>query len=395
MKCGSSRERMLAALRCQEPDHVPLLFKPFGFKPPARLRWSNQVEQAQRWLSLELDAWLDVFAPTAFHPDVTIRQWEERVPGELWPCMIKEYHTPAGVLRQEVFKTEDWDSPHWPAHAVGGVELFDDCNVPRYRKCMIETEADLAKLKYLFHPPSAEAIAQFREGAAALARQAAELGVVLVGNGPNGVDAAIWVCGVTPAVLMSMDQPEMFQALMEIIHEQDRRTTAMLLETPVDLIMRRGYYEGTSFWSPDLHRRFFMPRVRDLANVVHQGGRLLGYTMSVGYMPLLTSFPEMGCDVHFLLDPLPDGERVDLHRVKSAYSGRTAVLGGLNAPITLERGTREQIRQEVFDSVAALGPGGGLALTAAEAIFATTPWKSITAAIAAWKEVRDYPLARA
>ena len=40
---------MLAVLRYQEPDYVPLLFKPFGFQPPPPLAWSNQVEQAQSW----------------------------------------------------------------------------------------------------------------------------------------------------------------------------------------------------------------------------------------------------------------------------------------------------------------------------------------------------------
>ncbi|GAG29960.1 unnamed protein product, partial [marine sediment metagenome] len=65
------------------------------------------------------------------------------------------------------------------------------------------------------------------------------------------------------------------------------------------------------------------------------------------------------------------------------------------APITLGRGTREQIRQEVFDAVQILGPGGGLALTPAEAIYASTPWASVEAVIDAWKEVRDYPITAA
>ena len=48
----SSRERMLAAIRYQQPDYVPLIFNAFGFHPPPHLAWSNQVEQAQRWLSV-------------------------------------------------------------------------------------------------------------------------------------------------------------------------------------------------------------------------------------------------------------------------------------------------------------------------------------------------------
>ncbi|MDP6113295.1 MAG: uroporphyrinogen decarboxylase family protein [Planctomycetota bacterium] len=391
MKRLSSRERMLAVLRYQEPDYVPLLFKPFGFQPPPPLAWSNQVEQAQSWQSIGIDAWLSLHPSLTFHPDVEVREWEETVPGERWPCMVKEYQTPAGALRQEVFRTDDWVTPDWPSHKGSGVYLTDDYNVPRYRKCLIETEEDLEKLKYLFCPLSDEAIVQFREEAAAVARQAQELGVLLVGHGSNGADMAIWLCGVEGTVLMAMDRPEMFSSLLDIIHEQEKSNVELLLDTPADFIMRRGYYEGASFWSPALHREFFLPRIKELTRMVHQGGRLMGYTMSVGYMPLLETFVEMGIDAHYLLDPVAGDTDIDLRKVKAAFDKKVSVIGGINEPITLERGSREEIRQQVFDAVEILGSGGGLGLTAAEAIFAHTPWESIETVIEAWKEVRDYP----
>lgn len=385
---------MMAVLRCQEPDHVPLLFSTFGFRPPPHLKWSNQIEEVQSWLSIGIDAWLNVPPPAmTFHPDVKVCEWKETEPGERWPCMVKEYETPAGTLRQEVFETDDWMTDDWPSHTRASVHLVDDYNVPRYRRPMIETEEDLEKLKYLFHPLTNEAISQFHEETAASARQAAQLGVLQVSCGAFGADMILWLCGPEASVLMAMDRPEMFNELMDIIHERDRRNTEILLDTPVDLVIRRGYYEGTSFWSPELYRRFFMPRIKDLVDVTHQAGRLMGYTMSVGCMTLLDTFAEMGYDAHYLLDPLPDGAPIDLHKVKAAFENKIAVIGGLNAPITLERGTSEEIRQEVFDAVAALGPGGGLALTPAESIYANTPWESIEALIAAWKQVRDYPLA--
>ncbi len=384
----------MAVLRCQQPDHVPLLFSTFGFRPPPHLKWSNQIEEIQSWLSIGIDAWLSVPPPPmTFHPDVKVREWKETVPGERWPCMVKEYGTPAGVLRQEVFETDDWMTSDWPSHTSDSIQLQDDYNVPRYRRPLIETQEDLEKLRYLFHPLPDEAISRFREETEAFARQAARLGVLLVSCGAYGADMIQWLCGPEATVFMAMDRPEMFDALMDIIHEQDRRNTEILLDTPVDLVIRRGYYEGTTFWSPALYRRFFMPRIKGLVDVTHQTDRLMAYTMSVGCMPLLDTFAEMGYDAHYLLDPVPDGARIDLCAVKAAFKDKIAVVGGLNAPITLQRGTPEDIRQEVFDAVRTLGPGGGLALTPAESIYASTPWESIETLIAAWKEVRDYPLA--
>ena len=390
----SSRERMLAVLRYQEPDHVPLVFNSFGFEPPAHLAWSNPVEEAERWLSLGVDAWLRVSVPLLFHPDVTVREWTETIPGERWPVMMREYETPAGVIRQGVYRTDDWISPDWPGHKTGsgGIELLDDLNVPRFRRFPIQNAEDVEKLRYLLNPLPDGAIAQFREQAAEVARQAEQLGVLLVGYEPAGADMATWLCGVEGMLFMAMDQPDVFSALLDVVHEWDKRNMEIMVDTPMDLVLRRGYYEGAIFWSPDLYRRFFAPPFRELTDTVHQCDRLMGYTMSVGVMPLLDMLVDIGYDVHYLLDPIQHGTRIELRNVKSTFDKQIAVIGGLNEPITLEQGTREQIRQEVFDAVRILGPGGGLALTPAEAIVARTPWESIETVIEAWREVRDYPI---
>jgi hypothetical protein len=390
----SSRERMLAAIRYQQPDYVPLIFNVFGFHPPPHLAWSNQVEQAQRWLSLGVDATLGVSLPLMFHPDVGVREWEESVPGERWPLMVKEYHTPAGIMRQEVYRTDDWVSPDWPGHRAehSSVALFDDYNVARSRRFLIETAEDLEKLKYLLYPLPVDAIARFNEEAAVVAGQAEQLGVLLEGQGSTGVDALIWLFGAEGMVFLAMDQPEMFNALLDIVHDWDKRNVEILLDTPVELVTRRGWYEGTAFWSPALFRRFFQPRFKELTDAVHQADRLMGYRNSTGFMPLLDAFVKIGYDAHFYIDPVMGGAGVDLCKVKSTFNNKIAVIGGVNSAVTLERGSRETIRQEVFEAVETLGPGGGLVLTPVDCISASTPWENIEILIEAWKEVRDYPL---
>jgi hypothetical protein len=395
MSVISSRERMLTAIRYQqEPDRVPLHFKSFGFMPPAPLGWASDVEEAERWLSLGTDPWLWSLLPMSFHPDVQVRQWEEQPDGPERPVLVAEYDTPAGVLRQEVYRTDDWETADWPMHHGGAprLSLFDDYNVPRYRRCPIESEADLEKLKYLLYVPADDSLAPVRAACADRSRQARALGVLHVGQGSDGTDAAVWLCGVNGLLDMALDRPDLFDALLEIIHAWDRSRVELLLDSPVDLIMRRGFYEGTSFWSPAIFRRHFAPHIAELARLIHQGDRLMAYTMSVGVMPLLDDLAATGYDAHFLLDPIPNGMRIDLAAVKAAFQGKVAVVGGLDEPITFELGTREEIRREVHDAVRLLGLGGGLALSPAESIFACTPWESIQTVIEAWREVCDYPL---
>lgn len=408
----SSRQRMLAALQCQEPDHVPLVFNVFGFRPPQHLAWSNPIEEARRWLSMGVDSSLRLaLPPLIFHPEVETRDWEEALPGERWPLMIKEYDTPAGLLRQEVYRTEDWASPDWPSHHpdTGSAEapqmptagqdgstdlrLLDDHNVPRSRSFAIETEEDLRKLEYLFHPLTDEAVTQFKETCTAISHEANELGVLLEAYPGVGLaDVATWLCGVEGMLFMALDTPDVFDALLDIVHEQNKRNVEILLDTPVDLIVQRGWYEGTAFWSPTLYRQFFVPRLRELTDMVHQGNRLMGYIMTTGFMPLLDIFTEVGYDAHYYIDPVPGGSAIDLQKVKQVFDTKVAIIGGLNSPVTLEQGSPDDIRQEVFRAVDILGPGGGLALSPVDCISASTPWESVEILIEAWTEVRDYPI---
>ncbi len=383
----SSRERVLAAVRYQEPDYVPLVFGTFGFRPPAHLAWSNEIEEAERWLSLGVDALLRLSPPMVFHPDVKMRAWEEKVPGERWPLMVKEYDTPAGILRQEVYRTEDWVSDDWPGHHGEDqtIRLIDDYNVVRSRRFLIKTEEDLEKLKYLLYPLSGEALSWFREQAAAIGREARRLGVAVEAQASAGTDLVTWLCGVDGMVMMAMDRPEMFGALLDIIQDWDKHNTEIVLDTPADIIFRRGWYEGTAFWSPKLYRRFFLPRFQELVRMVHQGNRLAGYRLSTGFMPLLDLFLEAGYDAHLYIDPVQGGPGTDLRKVKQLFDGRISVLGGINSAVTLERGTREEIRQAVFDAIEILGPAG-LVLWPVDCIFASTPWESVVTVIEAWKE---------
>jgi len=386
----TSRERLLTAMRYQEPDHVPLIFNVFGFQPPAHLAWSNEYEEAQRWLSLDVDATLQVFPQLTFHPEVKVRSWEEQVAGERWPLMVKEYQTPAGPIRQEVFRTEDWISPEWPTHQRGAqeVQLIDDYNVVRSRRFAVETEEDVERIKYLLWPPSDEAIASFREQAANVSRQAQELGVLVESVVSMGTDMATWLCGAEGMLYMALDKPTLFRALLDVIHERDKRLMEVVLDSPAELVIRRGWYEGAAFWSPSLFRQFFLPRIKELTAMAHQAGRLMGYIMSTGFMPMLDALVEADYDVHYYIDPVQGGPGADLRKVKQAFDRKVAVVGGLNSAVTLEQGGPEEIRRAVFAAIDILGPGGGFVLSPVDCIFGSTPWANVEVLIEAWKESR-------
>ncbi len=385
----TSRERMLMAMSCGQADRVPLHFRLFGFQPPAHMAWTNEAERIERWASVGADTTVGIHATWSMHPDVTVRNWrEEPTADEPYALVCKEYDTPAGVLRHVVREAGDSFQPGVAWH-VDEVQLFDDYNVPRAKEHAVTCREDLAKLRYLLADPSAEEVAAFRERAKQMRELSQAHGVLMDGWGCCGVDAAIWLCGVEGAVLMAVDQPEVFGELIDILHAADKRSCRMLLDEGVDLVVRRGWYEGTHFWSPELYRRFFAPCVRELTDMAHQAGAKFACTMSAGVMALLDDFLDIGFDVLYHVDPVQGG--ADLAEVKRKLGGRIAVLGGVNSAITLGRGSRDDIRQAVFESVDVLGPGGGFVLSPVDCLFESTPWEAVETLIEAWREVCDYP----
>lgn len=382
----TSRERMLTAMACGQPDRVPLYLHLFGWSPPAELAWNSEADRIRKWGPMGVDHLLGLAAPGCVHPDVTIRSWrDEPTAGQPYPLLGKEYDTPAGVLRQVVrLAGAEFGEGFGQSTEVN---LYDDYNVPRAVEHAVSSADDIPKLRYLLGPPADDQISEFRRGAAETKKLSRELGVAVIGHGSCTVDAAVWLCGVEGAVMMAIDEPDVFEELLDVLHAVDHRDCELLAEAGVDIIQRRGWYEGTHFWSPGLFRRHFAPRAKALIDITHQAGAKFAWTMSAGIMPLLEDFKQLELDVLWHVDPVQGG--ADLRVVKDTLGDKVATLGGINSAVTLGRGSREEIRQAVFDAVEILGQGGGFILSPVDCLFPDTPWPAVQTVIEAWTEVSN------
>lgn len=397
----TSKERLIATTKYQEVDHIPLCFRTYLFKPPPEIAWKDQYEEARKWISMGLDHVLLIQSPLTrndvvglgdpieFDKDVRTKVSAIDDRKEEYPILAKEYHTPEGILRQEVRKTRDWDyKNHLYGHGGDNLILFDDYNVPRSKKFLIEKEDDLKKLKYLFTSPSKGVLNDYKKYVAEEKRRARELGLLNAVFSSSGTDTLIWLCGVENAILMAYDKPEMFEDLLEIIHQRDTLATKICLDLGIDMIIRRAWYEGCNIWSPTIYRRYFLPKIKEIAKMVHEGNKLLGYVIPAGIMPILSELLDINYDLHWYIDDVQDN--ADFKKVKQFFSGKIALLGGVNEAVTLESGSIDAIKKSVYRAVETLGKGGGFILSVVDALYSSTPWESVKAMIGAWKEVRDY-----
>jgi uroporphyrinogen-III decarboxylase len=388
-----SRERMLAALKCQPVDHPPCCFMQFS---ALERECRDQFEMVDRLLAWGLDAtvqappWLLTVPgdacdlrglPVCYHPGVEVREWVEHKPGARYPTLWKEYATPAGTLRTRVSQTEDWPyGDHVP--------FLDDFVVSRALKPLITQADDLPALRYLLQPPTAEAIREYREEARAARAFARERGVLVSGGASAAADLAGWLCGLQELVYHAVDDPALVEGLMTVLATWNLERMRVVLDEGVDLWVRRAWYEGCDFWSPRLYWRFILPHLCEEVALAHAHGARYGYILTRGAMPLLDLILKAGVDVLIGVDPLKGG--ADLAAMKEKAQGRLCLWGGVNAAITVERGTADEVREAVRQACDLLAPGGGFILSPVDEIDnpPDQPWANVQAFVDAWKECR-------
>lgn len=386
----NSRERMLTAIGGGRPDRIPLSFMIFGALRARTSGWRDFVETS---MAMGLDAFVDLAqaypgrcpehgdaagVPVHFGPGVSVREWREAPAGRRYPLLHKQYVTPDGTLSCVVRQTDDW--------LLGDhVPFLDDYIEPRAEQFPVASEADLPALRHLLAEPSADDIARCREAWQVPRRFAAERGLLLTAGWGVAADAAAWLMGLTNAVLAAVDRPGFLEAFLEVVGAWNRRRMEIVLDQGPDLFVRRGWYEGASFWSPALYRRFLLPGLKAEVELAHQAGARFGYIMTVGALQFLPVVAEAGVDVIIGVEDVQD-RGMDLGALKAAAKGKVGLWGGVNGFVTIERGDDEAIRSAAVGAMETLGPEGFI-LSPVDNIRdpSAEVWRKVRVFVDAWK----------
>ena len=392
----NSRERMLTAIECGEPDCVPLSFMIFN---ALRMRSNGWKDFIERSIELGIDPVVEFHTaapsdgaehsdapgtPLHYPADVTVRERRERPAGARYPVLHKEYVTPSGTLSVAVNRTDDWPyGDHVP--------FLNDYIEPRAVKHLVTSPDDLGALRHLLAEPTTEDLREHRAAWKEAKAFAAEKGLLLTAGWGVGADALAWIFGLTNTVMTAMDRPEFLSAILDVISDWNRRRMEIILEAGVDLFIRRGWYEGTSFWSPDLYRKFLLPPLKSEAELAHQAGAKFGYIMTVGANQFADLLCESGVDVVIGIDDVQD-HGMDFAELKGKTRGKLALWGGVNGFLHIEEGTERDIRKATAAARDALGPDGFI-LSPVDNIRDSSEavWQKVLTFIETWKEAAGKP----
>ena len=390
---------MLTALAGGIPDYVPCSFMLFYILYD---RCKTDAEFVEKQLDLGLDAFVHVghlnhelHLYGGLDPRVQVHEWVEQ--GNGLKTLCRKLDTPAGSLTGRIRQRDGWPTEE-------DFPLLKDWLVGRAEEVLVKPEEDLEKLPYLFGPIKDEDIRVLREEAAEADKLARRHGLLQVGGwkgsvrpgvqvdpGVMGCDAMAWLSGFENIMILSLTKPELIREYLRIIHEWNLKQIEVYLEvTRADLIIRRGWYETTEFWTPEVYREIVAPTLRREAELVHQAGRKYGYIITSAFVPLLEDIIDSGVDVLIGLDP-KEGKGTDLKLVKKSFreAGR-ALWGGVSGPMSVETADGEESERAVSEALDILGKGGGFILSPVDNVReqTETAWKNTRRFLDVWKANR-------
>ena len=143
-KAMSPKERVLTALNREEPDRVPIAMRKME---PLDHLWGDLFERAVVLRDrFGIDDFIQVGHGWPFDPSVRETQEWKTWGEQNYPLLVTEYHTPAGILHNEVVMTEDFH--------VERLNLGADALMPRMVVRTIKDRDDVARFRYLLPDPS-------------------------------------------------------------------------------------------------------------------------------------------------------------------------------------------------------------------------------------------------
>lgn len=383
----TSRERLLAAMRNEQPDRVPVA-PDISMYVPMRLSgrtpqdfWTGPQGGIPHWQAYlqaadhyRLDAWTaPVFGlPMTFEESRAEWQHESRV-DEARGALVTgaTVHTPLGDLHQETV-CHRGDQP------------------AASEKLIKNLVADVPKFRYVQTMPTGldrEALATQKM---ACHSRGHAYGVTVAYPGFQMWNT--WVDGGVAALAYAeMDAPGVLQEWLEWDMERGTREMELALEAELDYILFGG--SGTiTLASPALAAKYALPALRKWSAMAKAAG-LPTMLHSCGKNRVLADMLAAQTDVGMLnpLEPPPMGD-IDLAEVKRAHGSRLAFMGNLHTTDVMLRGRPEDVRRESLKAIRDAGQGGGFILSTGDQCGRDTPDANLSEMVATAHEYGAYPL---
>ncbi len=359
-------ERILTAIRHEEPDRVPI-------SPRVGAWMTAEYQDGSLRKQMEVFPHMDfmhiIGEPAANYvygtqeeydlPDVEV-ELSRRDAGD---CYILEriFHTPAGSI---------CDVTRVPPR---GREYGVSPNPVRHEH-LVKSIDDLPALEYIL-PPVPETYTAHRQYEEMLGDRGVVMVCIRSALDHNAGDAR----GMENLMMDYYTDRALFDAIMDVFHRRSLAKAKACLEGGVRFIFGSWYYNSLSAgWSPAIFEEVFVPQIREHVELAHSYGALYDYYDDGKLADSMELIASAGVDVLETCTPPPVGD-FDLAEAKRAIGDEVALKGYVDLLYVLKHGTPELVEQTVRDAMAIARPGGGFIIGSSDSFREGTPPENLEA----------------
>jgi uroporphyrinogen-III decarboxylase len=335
----NSRQRLLAALRGQPTDRVPIsTYELVGYnsqafenKEPSYAALMQAIREKTDCLAMWNPASNEHFLGSAHPLEREVRTWRE---GDATVTRTV-IHTPRGELAQTVKWLDGLYTPWVVEHWCKDLDDVDKALSVPYQPLTCDA-SDFARIQ----------------------AEVGEHGIVMASLAdPLLMAAELMEFGAF--TIWAMTETEHFARTVSAMHERCMQNLRRMLAVNVVELYRicGPEYATPPYLPPRLFERFVTPYVTEMVNVIHEHGAQVRFHCHGKVGRVLDMILATGADALDPCEPPPDGD-IALDELKRRTAGQMCLFGNLELKL-LEHGTPDEVTAVVKACMDAAKAGGG------------------------------------
>jgi uroporphyrinogen decarboxylase len=249
----------------------------------------------------------------------------------------------------------------------------------------IQSEADLDA----YEPPDPDAVHRLESLELAVERFKGQRAIVFLSH--DAFEFSHNLRGMTNLLMDYALNPDLAHRLARIVMDYKTRVMQHAADLGADILCTGDDYahRQAPIMSPEHFRRFVLPYLREAVQVARDNGLPFLKHTDGNLWPIMDDIVGAGIDC---LDPLEPIADMDMLRVKETYGDRIALAGNVDCGQLLPRGTEEQVVEAVRETIAKGAPGGGFILASSNSIHPAVKPANYRAMVEAGRRFGAYPL---
>lgn len=355
----TGRERLLAAVRHEEPDRVPIC---------PRIQWAWLDPDGRHRLR-------ELYEPAIDPMDIL----SPRTPNYIYGSQPDQYDLPEVRVEQKRYEEGNYQVVERVFHTPAG-KLSDRTKIPPSGReygmspnairteHLVKSREDLPALRYIL-PEIKGNYDHVRERMAELG----DRGVVMVNIHSELCHQAGDARDMQDLMMdYYLDRP-FFDELTGIFHERTMAETRAVLEAGGEWIFSNSYYNSISAgWSPAIFEEVFVPHIKEQVELTHSYGAYVDYYDDGNLAKSMHLIADCGVDVLETCTPPPMCD-FDLREAKATIGDKVALKGYVDLLYVVMRGTPELVEQTVAEAMEIAKPGGGFIIGSSDSFREGTP----------------------